>query len=669
MAKKLAMRPTYTSRKKTHLPSCQLLVPLFVPGIVSFRIRLCRCLFVLWLAVPRSQSLFQHTSFQPALFVPALCSPRLDPRNPHDANADGEGLQTRPAQTLPAGAGAASSGNGLEPQAAAGPSLNTPPANSSCPPLDSAMPLSRTDASDPAPGSVGVEATPSQDVAVERQDRSESRSREPEESALAVPGSAGPAVSVSLPAQAVGWFRAEELSPLAAAGGGGVRGGEASVGESAASSAVSERSDEVPGGGRVFEAGSGAGFPSPRDGAASYPAAAPRAASDDTRAAPLRDGDSLLESSSTPPVEAAPAGLREKRSPATVPASAASRTATGAAFSAEAAAVDAPSSQGLFGAKDAVSLLLYNALRDAAASTLSEPATTTTATAATATKEETGSKARTHAVSSPFPLGGDHRGVEDDNAKEGVAESRASGGGLVPPAQLPLGGGGSWDSTIDGQRSKGQGFLHDKSAGGDGRAAHTPRVRAGSGRVEIESYRTSSSNGRQAVLPPPAAATAVATAAATATPSNTQGFQGGRDTATGFNRSSDMFSRRGSSFDRVADHDERPRPAYPTTGQHSGVGFARSTDGGGGIQDASLWSGNGGVDAPPDLPLHGGVPFEAGATGTSRGSQASRQAPGRVEGRRREGQGQAVMVDRREWEARMLENDDLRRQLALSGKR
>lgn len=179
-------------------------------------------------------------------------------------------------------------------------------------------------------------------------------------------------------------------------------------------------------------------------------------------------------------------------------------------------------------------------------------------------------------------------------------------------------------------------------------------------RVEGERYGAASGAGRQAV--------SSSAAAAATTPSNTGSFQGSCDAASGLSKSSDMFSRRGSSLDRVAEHDERPRPAYRTTGQHSGLDVGRNPARSEGTKDASLRSGNGGMEVP-DLPLQGAAPLKAGTMESSVGGQALRPPPGGVEGWTREREGQVVMVERGEWEALRRENDGLRKQAALLDKR
>lgn len=604
-----------------------------------------------------------RTLYQPVFFFPALCSPRANLQYPHDANAGGDGSQPPSAQIFSAGAGAtASRGNSLEPQAAAAdPSQTTPPPpGSSGPAPDSAVllvPVSRDDASDPTAGNIGVE-----DGVFERQEISKNPSPEVEW-ALPVPASSGPAVpvSVSVSAEVPGLPHAEVLSQLAEVDG-SVRGGKVSAGGSAAAPAVSECSEEVPGG-EGSEASSGVGYPGLSDGAASYPAAAPRAALGTTRVAPLQGGDSLLGSS--PPVRAATMGdMPETRPPGSVAAAAAAAATASHRLSTE-AAVDPPS-QGRSVANAAPNLAAGKNERVPAADAAmapeqgrdlqprsdASPAASTLAEPATTTRVRMGINARTGG-GSPLPFGGD-----------------------------PSGGRSGWDGTLGGQRSMAGGFLHDEAAGdGDG-AASTPGLRAERGCVEGGSYGAFTGSSRQAML------SAAAAVAVVATPSNTISFQSDRDTAIGFNidrdtaagmnndrdaaiglnNSGDLFGRcRGWSFDRVAKHDDQSRPAYPTTGQYSGVGLARTARDGG-VEDASLWSGQGRVEVP-DLPLQG-ARLKGGATGALMGSQASRPASGRVvEGWRREGEGQVVMVDRGEWEALRRENDGLRRQAALSDKR
>eukprot|EP00903_Cladosiphon_okamuranus_P007182 g6974.t1 len=569
-------------------------------------------------------------------------TPRVDPRDHHDANADSEGLQPRSAQTLPTGVDAASRGTVLEPQAEASPPQTTPPPDSSGPAPDSAappVPLTCDGGSGPTAASFKVEATPRQDGVVERQDRSENRSPEPA-SALPVPGSSGSVVSVPLSTGVVRSAEAEELSPIAE-GGGGVGGGRVFALGSGAS-VVPRHSEEIPGS-RLFEAGKGESSPNLRDRAAILPEDAPRAPLGAARAAALQGCDSLF--GSVAPVEATTTGgVPEEKMPGTAAAAPAPRR-----FSTNATDKFA-GSQGTY-APEAGAGRTLEQVRDsqrrsdyalpAAAPTLAGPATTTT----TATQ-----------VAYPFPFGGD-RSVDRETA-EVREESRAPSGAVPPPAQLP-GVASRWDGTLEGQRSKTGGFLHSEAAGG-GAAYYSPGMQAESFRVEGERYGAASCGDRQAVLS--------AAVAATTTPFNTGSFQVNRDAASRLSRTSDMFSRRGLTLDCVAKHDERPRPAHPTAVPHNGLDAARNPARREGINDASLLSRTGGAEVLV-LPLQGAAPRKVGAVETSVGGQALQPAPVPVEGWSREGEGQMVVTDRGEWEALRRENDDLRRQAALSDKR
>lgn len=685
-------------------------------------------------------------------------SPTEDHR--HDTDEGDGRLLTRPANVFTTADGIASRATSLEPHP--GDLLNAPPPppNSSQPrptsgstsvpaePSVPAVPSSLDDESGEYDntGGVGGQTIPPQDQSggiewQDRKDQFENQSAE-QHSALPVPASSSPAVSVPVLVAAAGVLQTEGVLPQAAAAAGGefFRGGRVLAGESAAAASAHfpeyRRNDEPDGAaadGQVagkFETESarpavrfagGGGKPLPvaavavsearmhdvvrsrassaltecenggdegRDGASVFAersakigarggevssrSPAPRT---ESVAAPevLRQCDASLSghwaAAAAESAAAVTVGLPETRPPEMIAIAA----AVPRRISTEATA-DAPSEGRVFSKTTTSLIAARNDDRVRQVETVAADAEgrrgpkdrTESSPGVSASVESTvraGSEASTLAFFSREPDEGSHRSSHDGGATEGQL---ARGAVLLRP-QVPLGGGNGskWESVPDGHHSTIGGFPFDHGTAADGGGlAAAPVFQATNGRAKEGRFGAPSGDRRRVVLA--AAAAATTAAGGGSSQSDREAAAGSRDEAHGV-----IFGRRGSSAAHTAKHDEqRSHASHHPAGRRSGVGVAGASAESGGNKDPSLWLGRGGVEAP-ELPRQA-APLSTGRKEISFGVQALRKAPECVERRwtsEGEGYDSSVTVDRREWEALRRENNDLRRQAALTYKR
>ncbi|CAB1102503.1 unnamed protein product [Ectocarpus sp. CCAP 1310/34] len=265
----------------------------------------------------------------------------------------------------------------------------------------------------------------------------------------------------------------------------------------------------------------------------------------------------------------------------------------------------------------------------------------------------------------PPALSGDNRSSVDER-------SGWTANGAPPPHPRLSGVGSSWESSLEGEHLLG--FRYDclgsaAGAGGTGNARTT-----GGDRSEIVSYGTALSSDRRQVLLAPEAAASTAL--------GERGDSEGGHAARPADSGSAVVDRRVASFGEETGHDGQNRFDRHPPAQLLGAGLTARRGGpvvglvgrpkqhGTRLVEDSLGVGREGkgVLKPPP---RSAVPLKTGTWGEAPPEvQPRRQAGGHAGGKAAiGGEREVAVVDRGEWEALRRENDDLRRQVALSEKR
>lgn len=265
----------------------------------------------------------------------------------------------------------------------------------------------------------------------------------------------------------------------------------------------------------------------------------------------------------------------------------------------------------------------------------------------------------------PPVLSGDNRISVDEG-------SRWAANGAPSPHPRLSGVGSSWESSLEGEHLLGFRYDYLGSAAGAGRTGNARTT--GGDRSEMVSYGTALFGERRQVLLAPEAAACTALG-------ERGDFEGGH-AARSADSGSGVVDRRVASFGEETGHDGQSRFGRHPSAQLPGAGFAARRGGpvvglvggpkqhGTRLVEYSLGLGREGegVLKPPP---RSAVPLKTRTWGEAPPEvQPRRQSEGHAGGKAAVGgEREVAVVDRGEWEALRRENEDLRRQVALSEKR